>query len=231
MIFGSQWSICFLASCSLWHSDGTFTVRPLLFQQLYIIFGFNNGYMIPCAYSLTTKKNAIVYSKILIHLIELGKKFNVTMNPERLTCDFEQATISSFNDVSPNIKINGCFVHYAQSLWRKIQEIGMSRYFLQKKDNDNISDVKRKQADHGFLGAIGLALIPADIVESTWVDIIDLHTPDYAGAVTFNDYLVQTYVDRDVSLFEIETWNANNAILNDLPRTNNHVEGYNSRLE
>ncbi|CAF0908003.1 unnamed protein product, partial [Didymodactylos carnosus] len=32
--------------------------------------------------------------------------------------------------------------------------------------------------------AIGLALIPADIVESTWVDIIDLHTPDYAGAVT-----------------------------------------------
>ncbi|CAF4616249.1 unnamed protein product, partial [Didymodactylos carnosus] len=168
-------------SCSLWHSDDTFKVRPLLFQQLYIIFGFNNGYMIPCAYSLTTKKNAIVYSKILIHLIELGKKFNVIMNPERLTCDFEQSTISSFNDVFPNIKINGCFFHYAQSLWRKIQEIGMSRYFLQEKDNDNISDVERNQADHWFLGAIGLALIPADIVESTWVDIIDLHTPDYAG--------------------------------------------------
>ncbi|CAF1020529.1 unnamed protein product [Didymodactylos carnosus] len=107
----------------------------------------------------------------------------------------------------------------------------MSRYFLQKKDNDNISDVERKRTDHWFLGAIGLALIPADIVESTWVDIIDLHTPDYADAVTFNDYLVQAYVDRDVTLFEIETWNANNAILNDLPRTNNHVEGYNSRLE
>ncbi|CAF0990573.1 unnamed protein product [Didymodactylos carnosus] len=107
----------------------------------------------------------------------------------------------------------------------------MSHYFLQKKDNDDISDVERKQADHWFLGAIGLALIPADIVESTWVDIIDLHTQDYAGAVTFNDYLVQTYVDKDVSLFEIETWNANNANLNDLPRTNNHVERYNSRLE
>ncbi|CAF1450101.1 unnamed protein product, partial [Didymodactylos carnosus] len=120
---------------------------------------------------------------------------------------------------------------HAQSLWRKIQEIGMSRYFLQKKENYNISDVERKQVDHWFLGAIGLALIPADIVESTWVDIIYLHTPDYVGAVTFNDYLVQTYVDKDVSLFEIETWNANNAILNDLPRTNNHVEGYNSRLE
>ncbi|CAF1278504.1 unnamed protein product, partial [Didymodactylos carnosus] len=28
-----------------------------------------------------------------------------------------------------------------------------------------------------------------------------------------------------------ETWNANNDILNDLSRTNNHVEGYNSRLD
>ncbi|CAF1600933.1 unnamed protein product [Didymodactylos carnosus] len=68
-----------------------------------------------------------------------------------------------------------------------------NKYLYVKKQKN----VERKQADHWFLGAIGLALIPADIVESTWVDIIDLYSPDYAGAVTFNDYLVQKYVDRD----------------------------------
>ncbi|CAF1006942.1 unnamed protein product [Didymodactylos carnosus] len=67
MIFGSEWSIRLLSSCSIWHSDGTFDVHPLLFAKLYIIFDFNNGYMIPCAYCLTTKKNEIAYTKILNH--------------------------------------------------------------------------------------------------------------------------------------------------------------------
>ncbi|CAF1397189.1 unnamed protein product, partial [Didymodactylos carnosus] len=88
---------------------------------------------------------------------------------------------------------------------------------------------KHKKADHWFLDAIGLALIPADIVESTWTDIMDLYTPDDVNATEFNDYLVQTYAD--ISLYGINIWNVHDAIINDLPRTNNHVEGYNSRLE
>ncbi|CAF0912038.1 unnamed protein product [Didymodactylos carnosus] len=41
--------------------------------------------------------------------------------------------------------------------------------------------------------------------------------------------MVQTYVD--ISLYGITIWNVHDAIINDLPRTNNHVEGYNSHLE
>ncbi|CAF1131980.1 unnamed protein product, partial [Didymodactylos carnosus] len=37
--------------------------------------------------------------------------------------------------------------------------------------------------------------------------------------------------DADISLYGINIWNVHDAIINDLPRTNNHVEGYNSRLE
>ncbi|CAF1361103.1 unnamed protein product, partial [Didymodactylos carnosus] len=72
-------------------------------------------------------------------------------------------------------------------------------------------------------------LIPADIVESTWTDIMNLYTPDDVNAAEFNDYLVQTYVD--ISLYGIHIWNMHDAIINDLPRTNNDVEGYNSCLE
>ncbi|CAF1618261.1 unnamed protein product [Didymodactylos carnosus] len=89
--------------------------------------------------------------------------------------------------------MNGCFFHYAQSLWRKLQQIGMSRYFLPRNansNNNNISDAERKKTDDWFLGVIGLALTPADIVESTWTDIIDLYIPDDVNATEFNDYLV-----------------------------------------
>ncbi|CAF1495328.1 unnamed protein product [Didymodactylos carnosus] len=176
MIFGSEWSIRSLSSCSLWHSDGTFKVRPLLFEQLYIIFGFQNGSMIPCAYCLTTRKNSVVYTKILRHLIEYGKKLTVEMNPQRLTCDFEQATINSFVDIFPHIKINGCFFHHAQSLWRKIQKVGMVRHFEKTNDNNNvIPESKRKKADHWFLAAVGLALVPPTILRAhgqrSWIYI------------------------------------------------------------
>ena len=59
-MFASAWSIHFLSSYSEWHLDGTFKCRPLLFSQVYILFGFNN-LMIPCIYCLTTKKDENVY--------------------------------------------------------------------------------------------------------------------------------------------------------------------------
>ncbi|CAF1041620.1 unnamed protein product [Didymodactylos carnosus] len=61
-----------------------------------------------------------------------------------------------------------------------------------------MSDAERKKVDHWFLGAIGLPLIPTDIVESTWTDVMDLCTPDDVNATEFNDYLVQTYVESDI---------------------------------
>ncbi|CAF4443411.1 unnamed protein product [Rotaria socialis] len=42
--------------------------------------------------------------------------------------------------------------------------------------------------------------------------------------------MVSTYVDITASRYPIELWNVNDALLKNLPRTNNHVEGYNGRL-
>jgi len=59
---------------------------------------------------------------------------------------------------------------------------------------------------------------------------MDDYTPSYSSSIKFNDYIVSTYVDRTSSRFPIELWNVNDALINNIPRTNNHVEGYNSRL-
>jgi len=126
LIFATDWSMEYLGSCSQWHSDGTYKCRPLLFAQLYIIFGFSNK-MIPCVYCLTTKQDENVYMKILQHLLRIAEQKNITLHPTRLTCDYELATINVFSKTFPSLRIAGCFFHYSQSLWRKIQELGLTR--------------------------------------------------------------------------------------------------------
>ena len=42
--------------------------------------------------------------------------------------------------------------------------------------------------------------------------------------------MVSNYVDSTSSRYSIELWNVHDALVKNLPRTNNHVEGYNSRL-
>ncbi|CAF4475684.1 unnamed protein product [Rotaria sp. Silwood2] len=231
LLFASDWSLKFLSSCSQWHSDGTYKCRPLLFAQLYIIFGFNNM-MIPCVYCLTTKQDEHVYVKILHHLLNIARQKEIILDPKRLTCDYELSAINSFKKVFPTIHVSGCFFHFSQSLWRKIQELGLTRYVKYsnlKVSNTSIAEEKKK-ASTWFLCAIGLALIPRNLVEKTWTEAMDEYTPNHVSSIKFNDYMVSTYVDCTSSRFPLNLWNVNDALVNNIPRTNNHVEAYNNRL-
>jgi len=229
-MFGTDWSLRFLSSCPQVHADGTFSTKPIIFAQIYIIFGFNNGFMIPCIYCLTTKRDEILYKKVFNHLITLCANINLTFSPKRFTCDFELAAIQACQSIFPNTKISGCFFHYSQSIWRKIQELGLSR--LVSSSATEVNNDEHKKADHWILGAIGLALIPPTLVETTWVNLMDEYTPDeYHVASRFNDYLVSTYVENGSARFSKDIWNVYDAIVNRLPRTNNHVEGYNRRMK
>ena len=59
---------------------------------------------------------------------------------------------------------------------------------------------------------------------------MDEKSPIHRSSVKFNDYMVSNYVDSTSSRNPIELRNVHDALVKDLPRTNNHVEGYNSRL-
>ncbi|CAF3328587.1 unnamed protein product [Rotaria socialis] len=159
-------------------------------------------------------------------------KKGISLNAKRITCDYELATINAFRTVFPSVHVAGCFFHYSQSLWRKVQELGLIRCVKPSnlKTSTRISSDEKKKANDWFLCAIGLALIPQHLVERTWTDDTDESTPHHHSSVKFNDYLVSTYVDSSSCRYPIHLWNVNDAVVNNLPRTNNHVEGYNSRL-
>ena len=59
---------------------------------------------------------------------------------------------------------------------------------------------------------------------------MDLYTPQHRNLSKFNDYMTETYVHGSVSQFSIELWNVHEAIIKKIPRTNNHVDGLNRRL-
>ncbi|CAF1997537.1 unnamed protein product [Rotaria magnacalcarata] len=173
-MFASDWSIKFLSSCSQWHSDGTFKCRPLQFAQVYILFGFDN-LMIPCVYCLTTKKDENVYVKILQHLLTIADQKGIILNPTRITCDYELAIINAFRTIVNGVQICGCFFHYAQSFWRKIQELGLIRLvnLSNARRSSRFSNEARKDTKEWFLAAIGLALIPPNLVEKIWTEAMD----------------------------------------------------------
>ena len=186
--------------------------------------------MIPCIYCLSTRRNEILYKKIFSHVVALCADMNLNFSPQRFTSDFELASIQAFKSIFPDVKFSACFFHYAQSIWRKVQELGLSRLFSSGEKEFNSDEYKR--TDCWLFGAIGLALILPQLIEATWVRLMDEYTPnEHSTATRFNDFMVSTYVERGSARFDANLWNVYELIVSHLPRTNNHVEGYNRRMK
>jgi len=151
------------------------------------------------------------------------------MNPTHLTCDFEQSTINGFKTVFPNAYVKTCFFHFSQNLWRKIVECSLSSH-IKGGDESELTPEQHTNATNWFNGAVGLALIPPHLVQNTCVDLMDNYTVDEPGGDKFNDYLVTTYVDYSSARFKYDLWNVYHEIIARYPRTNNHVEGFNRRM-
>ena len=83
--FRWKWSTDFNVWISMEH-----TLSILLFAQIYILFEYFEGFLIPCIYRLTSKQDQITYEKIFNHVLSIGlSHVNSKFSPEALTCDFE----------------------------------------------------------------------------------------------------------------------------------------------
>jgi len=72
--------------------------------------------------------------------------------------DFENAQINAFSHNFPNIKNRGCFFHFIQCIWRKIQTIADIRSKYEDKDDPDFALNVR------MLGA--LAIVPEpDVID------------------------------------------------------------------
>ena len=54
------------------------------------------------------------------------------LKPRMVVCDFEIAIIKATQTELPTTRVKCCYFHYTQSLWRKVQSLGLSGnlYFM-----------------------------------------------------------------------------------------------------
>lgn len=142
------------------------------------------------------------------------------MKPERVIIDFEKAEELAFRENLGDVAIHGCYFYFGQSIWRKIQGLGMaSRY-----GNDI-------EYNRGLKKFIALAFCDKDDVFNRYEFLAAQFLDRFGDSNVHQDFLEyyeNTWVGRPRRnpLFGIAMWNCKEITEEFLPRTNNSVESW-----
>lgn len=138
--------------------------------------------------------------------------------------DFEKAFVKAFRSLFPITLIKGCHFHFGQCIYRHIQSGGLQVKY--GNDSDFALAVKK---------LIALAFVPVDDVVYAYESFLsseefEKYEEELEGIIS---YFELTWIGvrmrsgrRKSPLFSVEMWNCFDAVANDLPRTNNAVEGW-----
>ncbi|XP_067619862.1 uncharacterized protein [Eurosta solidaginis] len=231
IIFSTQENFKFLASCSSIHMDGTFSVVPPLFSQLYTLHGGLNGLIVPLVYVLACNKKQETYNIIMKTLLEQGN----SIKPKYVIMDFEKAAINSVKNSFPEALVHGCFFHFSKNIWRHIQSIGLQTSYK----NCSIFAMNLKYL-------LALAFVPEEMVIDAFGMIselefyVDNDDKEYNSEIqNLLNYFEVTYIGlplpgtqqrRKKSLYPIELWNMYNITKSGESRTNNAIEGWHNAI-
>lgn len=221
LVFGTAETLEMFAREDVWFADGTFKHCPLLFYQIYSLHVLLHGQAIPGIYALLPNKTAKTYARLLTALHELQP----ALNPKLVITDFEKAAMKAFLKVFPLAQLHGCFFHFGQAIFRRIQQAGLQKRY--ENDADFALSMKHLSA---------LAFVPTAHVTEAFDALIAEHTIP-AAAREILDYMEDTWIGRITRdgrrqpIFPLELWNCAESVLNDLPRTNNSVEAWHRGFE
>ena len=123
--FASNSVLHVLANADTYHMDGMFATAPRLFYQIVTLHAFILGVMLPLVFGLLPNKDGNTYIPFLSLVKEKSESIGFTISPQRIMQDF------------PGVIVKGCYFHYAQCLWRRIQGIGLSVSYRENADHRN----------------------------------------------------------------------------------------------
>ncbi len=214
LLFITDQGLQLLSRLQDFYSDGKFSETPIPFAQLYTIHGLTYNTVVPLAYFLLPNKTAATYKRAIQSLKGLAPNWQ----PRSWLSDFEQAFLASLREEFPGIEITGCFYHYMQSLYRRIQGDGLAQAYA----NEEEFAVQCR-----LFGA--LAFVPLNDVQAAFDAV--RQQPDFDPRLRpFLNYYEDTWLGRNGvnARFPPHLWNVNHRVLNEQRKTNNNVEGWHS---
>ncbi|CAF0985761.1 unnamed protein product [Brachionus calyciflorus] len=219
IIFTTEENLKILDQNLDWYADGTFYIAPTFYKQIYTLHVNKNKTIIPCVYALLPNKKKVTYRKLFKMV-----KSNLNNSPNSINMDFEKAAMNAAQEIF-KCKIHGCFFHLSQSLFRRVQRNSLKEYSL----NDKFR--------YSFKLVQSLAFLPIqDVV--TGFKLIQKQCPksfepilNYFESVYIGKLKPNSKTHRMVAQYPIETWNVFERVKRGLPRTNNNVDNWHSRIQ
>jgi len=215
VIFATKQMLELLSKARKWYIDATFKVVRRPFHQLLSIHAFvkKEGILkqVPLCFVLMSRRQKRDYRAVLKCIKDL------LPNPLRVTevlSDFEAALWRSCRKIlGESIVHKGCVFHWAQALWRQIQEVGLARAY--RTDN----------AVHKYCRKLlALPFLPAEHILSVFEELeaeVNVSAPEITRFVS---YVRNTWICS--TLWPPSSWTC----FNESVRTNNDTEGWHGRL-
>lgn len=232
IIFGTEDNLERLFENNEWMADGTFSIAPKNYHQIYIISAKILGIWQPLFYALMTNRKENDYYQLWEILIKKAEEKNIDITEKPIILiDFEKASSNAFKTHFPDGSIIRCYFHFWQTLLKNLRKKNLYAEYIQNKDFGN--NVKQIAA---------LAYLPEDEVLSTFLDITyegeERHQPFYKY---FENTFIRGKCIRQIartnksvyakSRYSINEWNIYNRFENDLTHTSNMQEARNRQLQ
>lgn len=212
ILFATEKNLRNLCDADKIFCDGTFYSSPHQFKQIYTLHAFVEGQMFPLVFGLLPNKSQATYTRMFELLKEVASSKGLTLNPPSVQLDFELAVHNAASQVFPGVELKGCFFHYTQCIWRKVQQLGLTTTY--QTDSELYRFVRR---------AAVLPLVPVEHVEDVWLQALE-ESPDNTKAQSLADYVTETWIEGP---FDQVMWNH---FRTSGPRTTNHLEGWHNKL-
>lgn len=211
LLFFSDFAAEKLKQNSVWCVDGTFSVVPSPYLQLYTISCIKEHHVFPCIFAILKNKKKETYKKLhdLVRIL-IG---NVT--PLIIKTDFENSAIQAMKETYLNTRISGCAFHLGQAVFRRIQMLGLSSIYRS-------SFIVKK-----FTKALtALSYVRISELTATFYELYN-HPEIPSQLIPLYDYFFTNYLrENPQSSYPPEIWHSSDLLDINIPRTNNGIEGW-----
>ena len=216
-VFISKVSSRVLQQCQTIYIDGTFRTAPRPYMQFVTVHGRIRDRVIALAFCLSTGKTTGQYRQMLKSLKRTVRRdTGLELAPALVVTDFEMSILSALESELPHSSRHGCFFHFAQSLWRQVQALGLGAAY---RTDQSLKDFVKK--------VTAIAYLPVPLVRYNFNELMDNRTTvrlirRFPELRQFTQYFSNSYISP-TGMFPLTLWNAYNRTMDD--RSNNYVEG------
>ena len=222
-LYGTPLTAEAFAKAEFKSGDGTFKTCPKMFYQVFILMALYGGVYVPCLFGLLPDKSEDSYLRFFGMLWAYNDKNNLPNNFENefFMCDFEQLIRSSILLYYPSLNVLGCYFHFSQLVWRRVQKKGFQTIY---EKNDKFNAVIRRMSALPFAPKNDLDAA-FEIFEKRTESLDDDELEKFCKDMI--KYLNDTWRHGE---FAIQDWNLSDLNLMIVPATNNGQEGSNRRF-